>query len=762
MIETNIHIVNGGAKLSVQTRCAQLVAHQTTPELLQRACNALQRRGLAAVPSGEPSKILVLAEEPVAALTLEEENWCGALRDSGHTRQLEFTNPIDALLLSQLFERCLLMEIKKRTNFWILDSQRIWYEREPFQAEKGFAAYRRYEVGTLPIEDVGVALIVDVSTAFYTLSTIADFFRNDRRELRKQFEMLSQRQKGQKATLLYDLHKTKHKCYFESFVPGITCATTGQLRIRDQDYSSLQQYYLRQHHLQIGAKDPVARVSFPGIAHPQPVDARLLRLRVMNESLPEPLNQVDKITPADRRWLIEGFFEKLGEHPLGQGNPEIDPGFWRPAPEMTEQIPPPDLIFGQLRYFRAPKQHTVADYKEHFRQRRSFLREAGCFHVPPTGVRSIQLVVPEAASDAMRTRLAEDIRDRLSKWTKKPIYVLEPLSYRSLSEDLSRIAQEVESGIVVFVFHDEEPAAYFTVANELKGNRLKRLTFRLLRERFRGLQRDEHFKYGGDGKTPLGVRSWNSFIDMCALDVLQQMGCVPWTFANSASYDARLAIDVGWDRRHYALSLLIRRDDSPEPFFRLDTVVEHKADWKRETINEVHLQDKIVALFKAASRRGFQPLRSVLCLRDGRECGGELDAIYGARGELIEQQLLEKDARFDLVDFHKRSVKGVRLWEVTEAGDVCNVLEGRVLYVGRKTAFVANTGEATLRQGTTEPVMLLSRDDTIDMRLVCRAVSASSHLNWSSPGVAQRLPLEMKRTDEQLENKSAEEIRRTR
>jgi hypothetical protein len=759
MIETNIRIVSGGAKLSVQTRCAQLVAHQTTPELLQRACNAFHRRGLAAIPSGKLSEILVLADEPVAALTLEEENWCGALRDSGHMRQLEFTNPIDALLLSQLFERCLLMEIKKRTNFWILDSLRIWYEREPFQAKKGFAAYRRYEVGSLPIEGVGVALIVDVSTAFYTLSTIADFFKNDRG---KQFEILSQRQKGQKATLLYDLQKTKHKCYFESFVPGMTCATTGQLRIRDKDYTSLQQYYLRQHHLQIGANEPVARVSFPGIVRPQLVDARLLRLRVMNASLPEPLDQVDKISPADRRWLIEGFFEKLGEYPLGQGKPEIDPGFWRPPPKMTEQIPPPDLIFGQLRYYRAPKQHTVADYKEHFRQRRSFLREAGCFHVPPAGIRSIQLVVPEAVSDAMKTRLAEDIRDRLSKWMKKPIHVLEPLSYRSLSEDLACIAQKVESGIVVFVFRAEEPAAYFTVANELKGHRLKRITFRLLRERFAGLQRDEHLKYGGNGKTPTGVRSWNSFIDMCALDVLQQMDCVPWTFANSAGYDAGLAIDVGWDRRHYALSLLICRDDSPEPFFRLDTVVEHKADWKRETINEVHLRDKIVALFKAARRRGFHPLRSVLCLRDGRECGRELDAIYGAQGELIEQGLLEKHARFDVVDFHKRSVKGVRLWEVTDAGEVCNVLEGRVLYVSKKTAFVANTGEATLRQGTAEPVMLLSRDDSIDMRSVCRTVSASSHLNWPNPGVAQRLPLELKRTDEQLESKSAEEIRRTR
>lgn len=46
------------------------------------------------------------------------------------------------------------------------------------------------------------------------------------------------------------------------------------------------------------------------------------------------------------------------------------------------------------------------------------------------------------------------------------------------------------------------------------------------------------------------------------------------------------------------------------------------------------------------------------------------------------------------------------------------------------------------------------------MVIVTEDVHAPTHLNWSNPTVAQRLPLELKRTDENLMTKAAQEIKR--
>ena len=105
----------------------------------------------------------------------------------------------------------------------------------------GIAAYRRYEISSISIEEVGIGLVVDVSTAFFTIPTVADFFEDSslgKKWRPKRFEVLSHRQTGQKATLLYDLGRNKVKCYFDGF-SDTTCATTGELRVKGKDYRSL-------------------------------------------------------------------------------------------------------------------------------------------------------------------------------------------------------------------------------------------------------------------------------------------------------------------------------------------------------------------------------------------------------------------------------------------------------------------------------------------------------------------------------------------
>lgn len=104
----------------------------------------------------------------------------------------------------------------------------------------------------------------------------------------------------------------------------MTCATTGKLRVKGHDYRSLYEYYQIKHpNIVVSPDDPVALVSFPKLECPQSVAANRLYLRVMNDVLPNQLKQLDKIDHADRHMLIQGFWDELGAHPLGQGKPGI-------------------------------------------------------------------------------------------------------------------------------------------------------------------------------------------------------------------------------------------------------------------------------------------------------------------------------------------------------------------------------------------------------------------------------------------------------
>jgi len=137
-----------------------------------------------------------------------------------------------------------------------------------------------------------------------------------------------------------------------------------------------------------------------------------------------------------------------------------------------------------------------------------------------------------------------------------------------------------------------------------------------------------------------------------------------------------------------------------------------------------------------------------------------MNAVVEAQQKLISIGLLTNVAQVHTVDFHKTSAKGIRLWERIRDGEVRHALEGTALLLDKSTVVLVNTGAATLRQGTAEPLMLVARDEGIDMIKVASDVHAFCHLNWSSPRVAQRFPLALKRTDDELKNRAAQEIRR--
>ena len=211
MVETNIRIMEHGPNLHFTTRLAGLIGQDITRDLREKVCKSLKRKGLASVPC--PEGILVAGTKPINPDVISEDDWRVEIRDTGTTKRLHFSNPDEARMLAQLFERCLLIEIGRHKKFWTLDSPRIFYEPTFFKEVDDVAAYRRYEISSISIEGVGIGLVVDISTAFFTVLTVADFFEGGQRIL-KRFDDLSCRQQGQKATLLYDSGREQDQMLF--------------------------------------------------------------------------------------------------------------------------------------------------------------------------------------------------------------------------------------------------------------------------------------------------------------------------------------------------------------------------------------------------------------------------------------------------------------------------------------------------------------------------------------------------------------------
>ena len=759
MVETNSRIVGPGTNLYLWTRCAKITTQYPSAEMREKIRNKFAGQGLAAVYCPIRKHFFVLTQRSISPLEVKGENWIIQVADGGRNQRLQFSDSEnDASLLAQLIERHLLIEIKRRSKMQTIDSIRIFQATKPCQTIEDIDAYKRFEVSAIPIQDVGVGIPVEISTAFFTRKTVADFFRDDipsdeQQRLEEDFKFLSQRQYGQKGTLLYDLGNNQMKCYFDEFRSDLTCATTGKRIVKGKVYNSLLDYYRqKQPQLDIAATDDVAMVSFKNIDQPQPVAAKLLRLRVMNDSLPRALKQVDKIAPWERLRLIDSFWQRLGNDVLGNGKPRVSPYFWQPSFKKVIKLLPPALQFADGLILSAPRQRSSSEFQEHYRQRIRLLYKGGCLKVPIAMERTVHFAVPTKVKEATRNHLIMNVTEHLRQLTKRQI-TPELVPYDTLDEVFSTLNRHLNPGIVVFVFDDEAPETYYKVARELSAWRVKRITFRELENKFSRLKSIDN---QGGSQPSKGERDWKSFIEMITLDVLQQLDCVPWGFKDEPPYDAHLAIDVGRNKHDFALSLF-----TFHPYLRIRTIVQSKIDSKHETISADILHDEIMKLFKKeAERSDFQAPCSLLILRDGRECGRELEGINKAKEELIEKGILGKAATVDVVDFHKSIKKGIRLWERVTKNRVEQILEVETVVLDNHTVVLTTTGSPTLRQGTAAPVMLVGRSDNIDMVRVTKAVSASTNLNFSNPSVAQRLPLELKRTDDALKNRDSQEIPR--
>ena len=755
MLETNCRIVEPGTEIELEVRCIEILATHISPELKEKACSILANHSsISAVPSNTNDAFLYVLTDSsqIDGVSLDEDNQQVELIDSDRTKKLKFSNPEDRSIMAQLLERQFVISVRQQSNLWRLNSsKRIWYEPEPFKVVSGIGAYRRYELSAVPIEDEGIGLAVDVGTAFFTVDTIAEFFSQNQSELdckrnQKRFQRLTQRQEGQKGTLWYDSGSTHCVCYFEQFVVEKTCSTYKNIKVNGQTYESLLDYYHQRDITSVQADDPVAKVSFSGIDSPQPVAANRLRLRVFNEALPKDLKQIDKIDESKRCSYIESLWNRLGDKPLGNGMPRVASEFWQPSEEKVRQLNCPNLLFGKGKILFAPDEKQLHSYKQYYRQKLRLLNEYGCAKVPLTIPRNIYFAVPNSVGLEIGQKLGKAIASLLSKWTHKPIKA-SVITYNCFDDAIAQL-RNPQPSLAVFVFDSQEPAIYYNVAYSLPGWRIKRITSEKLND----------FSSRSD-KSEKESRKWQSFIENNSLDILQLLDCIPWGFAHPQNYQAQLAIDVGWDWRNFALSLLTNSVDRNGTSCKLSTIATRKVSPRKEIINEIVLQEKIVNLFEQDKRKKNNPIERVLVLRDGRECGKELDAIAAAGEQLIESGVFAQEVEVDVVDVHKTYAKGLRLWNRDSKGKVRRVLEGIALVLDKRTVILASTGAPTLNQGTTNPVMLEAKTDNVDLIAVAEDFYAASQLNWSSPNTTQRLAITLKRTDDELKNHAAQEIR---
>ncbi|MEM9954176.1 MAG: hypothetical protein AAF846_21375 [Chloroflexota bacterium] len=758
-IESNIALVPYGENLYLNVREGIVEGTDLTPDIVEKACRTLVfQRGIAAMPHPtKRNRVLIAASHSIRDVKLQGINWAVSIKDSGQSaHQYRWRNLGDRYLIAELVQRTLEAYLELETSYWTLDSPHIWYEEAPFDTQQGVRAFRRFTVGAIPLDEEGLGLAVDVSTAFFSKKSLAYYFElglneSENKKRQQKFDKLTNRQKGQKGTLWYKTQDNEGKCYFVSAPEGVTCANTGQIVARGTSYNSLYHYYQSNYpEFDIKPNARAVKVSFDGYGKASWVAAECLFIRVMNDNLPRSLKQVDKIVSSERRDMLQTFWNDLPGNPLGRIiRGEIQELFWQPSEERVVSMRLPDLLFRGNHRLSGPNSQNTGSYKQYFRTRQQTLYDVGCYSTPPTMPRNIYLAVPTETSAEAVKRLRTDLNDHIKKLTGQQVSLAEPITYKSVDTAIGQLRAK-NAEMVIFVLNDD-PAAYHKTAFDQKWH-IKRITQQVLESKFKRLESKPN--------------QWDSFITMNALGIVTQLNVVPYAVETLGAYDAQLVIDVGYDRRNFALSLLIARQEG-EPQFQLYTEVYPKPAHQHDTINPTILRDTICDLFKRAMMWGT-PLKSLLILRDGefRVLKAEKEELHEQRGvleavhKLSDDVHLTPDVRVEMADYRKSANRPIRLWTRNDTNTTQTALEGTGVLINANHLVLATTGAATLYQGTPQPIAITADGNCTDLAAAGQSIFISAQLNWSSPKVAQRHSQPVRIVDDELQAHQAQEMRR--
>ncbi len=755
-VETNLKIVKGGKNLKLSTRVIGLGGGEFNVDDIQKVCSLLSYQWkISATPysiSPTPS-ILINNQDKIENCSVKLKK--GTLsfnvifQDTAEDLILEFQNENHRHSLADLYKKAFLISILRSNKYWTFDSPRIFYTREPFKKgdrnsnhdSSDISIFRRFEVSEVILDD-GIAISVDVGTTFFTNQPVEFYFKNN---AERRFRKLTSRQDEQKGTLLYKTPRGNYsKCYFIKYDHQVTCGSSHAFEYEGIRYLNLFDYYQKiNNKYPISEDDNVAYVSFPGLDGQLPVAANKLYIRVMNDMLPYELSKLDKISPKDRVVLLDQFWGQFGKFPFGEKFQGLEFAGKNYLPfNKSGILTIPPLTFNGGNILHSPIQKSGKYYKQNFRNRKEYLIEHGCFFSPLTITREIHFVYPEAMNDSIAEDFANDICDLISSLAKVNIEpVLE--SYSDYKAMINTLNQE-SSSMVVFIFDKIEPATYFMISHDLKDWSIKRVTSQQIVKKYE----NRVIKKG----------AWNSFIELNTFDILQQLGVVPW-ICPPLHYDIHLAIDVSEKFTHFCFSFYMYNSGMQKPIIKTDTFTKSN---RKEKINQTILESKLNSLFDGWSNDliNSRPLK-MLVTRDGKVCEGEGEAIESVVKNQIAKKNLSNDFTFDVIEYHKTSLKGVRLWTRNEGiGLIENVLEGTFFLLDNRNAILSPTGYSTLNQGTSHPILIRKVNGPTDINVIIQDIFALTQLNFSSPTVAQGHCLPIKRADEQLKDRKMQEVER--
>lgn len=759
-METNIKIVEFGERLNLTVKKVRLVGEKLTDEQIHRACTKVGRQfRIAAIPfvHGDDQFLLIEVHDTIPVKTLNVDDWVINLEATQEISRLSASVKKEQRQIADLYKRSLLINIESKLGLWTLDSPRIFYEKNPFiksdlnndlsSRVTDIDAYRRYEISEIFIENVGLGFSVGIGTAFFSNLSVEEYYSSN---LERRLKTLLGRQKEQKGTLLYDGPTGRLKCYFEMYKPNMTLEAAPGFIMNGRTFANPYEYFKKVHpNFKVAPNDKAALVSFPGMGKKVYVPANRIFVRVMNEMLDYDMSQVDKILPDDRMQFIGELWKNLGEKPFGKNYVGVKGDFYKPDSQNSGVIELPALLFGKDQVLPSPVSKTKDDYRQHFRSRKEYLNKFGCFYVPPTMHRTIHFVYPSGVDERLKENFSREMCSRVKVLTGIAVSPV-ILGYDDYLNGVQNLQANFEPGMAVFIFEDVDPTIYFNIRYELKNWKIKRITRHQLQKKYKGLN---EFK---DGRFPKGEKNWNSFVEINAYDVIQQLGCLPYVIEPRLNYEMQLMIDVSDKSSHIALSLVMYKAGMKVPVF--DSLIKPKTDAQKETINPVFLERYLIDLFtKNKTLISKFSFKSMLVLRDGKNCGEEYEAIVAALDKLKKKGVVDSDLTFALVEYHKSTLKEIRLLDKHNR-TYQNVIEGSYFLPDKHTAILATTGCGTLNQGTAAPVMLKSLLNDCDLLKVVHDVFVTSQLNFSNPTVAQRITFAAKRADEQLKDRIAQEV----
>lgn len=768
---TFTRLIKSGKNLAMEVQLIQLKNHNNlSGKQIQEICSALgNHHSIAATPYrlNGIQAIVVNANVNVPCTSKKveknkQEKLTVAFDFSASNIVLEFKNVAHQQMLADLYFRNIVIRVNNLGIYSRIssDSHRIFYEKQSFHKEGDIGAFRRYELSDVIIDGVGIGINIAIGTAFFSLKSVAQYYADGHSErLHELMDRMSlnntKSDKGRerRGTLTFYAPNRIQTCYFERFLPGENCASPNQKTINGEHFNNLMEYYQNDKGY-INSNDSVVVVSFRNLSDVR-VPAKKLFVRIFNDKLPWKLSNTDKISPEDREYDVNKFWDSLGKFPNGRSYDGFQENrFYKPSPDRSGVMSLSGLVFGKgdgssNKVLPAPNRQHFKTYKNHFFDRKNYLDRYGCFYVPPTIEQEIYFPFPEDANlpENMKERLAADVCEKVSKLTRSDIeYILS--DYRSHIEAAYSLKEEAENetGMVVFTFDGRNPTAYHQISSELSDWGLKRLTVKELRKKYRNLQEGNHKK-------------WESYIDLIAYDVIQQMNCIPWVLTKKLNYDIHLAIDVSEKFKYYDLSLMVHNEGMRYPVFI--NHIHRKTDSYKETINAEFLEDGIRKILEEARYQIGDTLnsKSMLIYRDGKDCKEEFLTIKKIMPNLMENGIVNKDLRWDYVEYRKSMMQKLRIYD-SIGRNAYNSLEGSFFDIHpNEWSIITTTGAGTLPQGTANPISIKNNFTYGNLAKIREDLFLTAQYNFSNPGKAQRLSLPLKRADEELQEKMAQEVK---